>query len=119
VFTARYELNVYITVLFRLVSGLSRWWPGFDPRPVLVRCVVEKVAVGQFFLPVLLFPPDSVIPYMLYTILICTLLLPEGQMGEAWEPSKEQCSFGNQGTLDTKHCQSLLVLKGLVVVSFS
>jgi hypothetical protein len=29
----------------------------------------------------------------------CVPLLPKGQMGEAWEPSKEQSSFGNRGTL--------------------
>jgi hypothetical protein len=30
------------------------------------------------------------------------LLLPEEQMGYAWEPSKKQCSFGNRGALDRK-----------------
>jgi hypothetical protein len=30
------------------------------------------------------------------------LLLPEGQTGEAWEPSKKQCSYGNRGTWDGK-----------------
>jgi len=30
---------------------------------------------------------------------IYTFLLPEGQMGEAWEPFRNQSSFGNRGTL--------------------
>ena len=30
------------------------------------------------------------------------LLLPEGQRGEAWEPSKKKLSFGNRGALDRK-----------------
>jgi hypothetical protein len=30
------------------------------------------------------------------------LLSPEGQMGETWEPSKKQYSFGNLGALDRK-----------------
>jgi hypothetical protein len=30
------------------------------------------------------------------------LLLPEGQMGEAWKLSKRQCSFGSQGAFNTK-----------------
>jgi hypothetical protein len=30
------------------------------------------------------------------------LLLPEGQMGEALEPSKKQCPFGNRGAFDRK-----------------
>jgi hypothetical protein len=35
-------------------------------------------------------------------IFIYMLLLPEGQMGEAWEASKKQCSFGNWGSLERK-----------------
>lgn len=30
------------------------------------------------------------------------LFLPEESTDEAWEPSKEQCSFGNRGPLDRK-----------------
>jgi hypothetical protein len=30
------------------------------------------------------------------------LLLPEGQMGEAWELSKKQSSIGDQGASDKK-----------------
>jgi hypothetical protein len=30
-------------------------------------------------------------------IFIYILLLPEGQMGEAWEPSKDRCFFCNRG----------------------
>jgi hypothetical protein len=45
-----------------LVAGLSPRKPGFDPRSVHVRFVMDKVALGQVFLPVLRFPPVSVIP---------------------------------------------------------
>ena len=31
---------------------------------------------------------------------IYMLLLPDGRTGEAREPSKEQCSYGNQSALD-------------------
>jgi hypothetical protein len=34
----------------------------FDPRPVPVRLVVDKVALGQVSLPVLRFPPVSILP---------------------------------------------------------
>ena len=37
------------------------------------------------------------------------LLLPKGQMGEAWKPSKRHCSFGNQGPLHIK-----LAFQGLI-----
>jgi hypothetical protein len=36
------------------------------------------------------------------------MLLAEGKTGEAWEPSKNQCSFGNWEALDRKsHFTSL------------
>jgi hypothetical protein len=30
------------------------------------------------------------------------VLLPVGQMSQAWEPTKKQCFFGNQRALDSK-----------------
>jgi len=40
------------------------------------------------------------------------IVVPEGQMGEAWEPSKRQCSFGNQAALGRKVLlTSLSILK--------
>jgi hypothetical protein len=35
-------------------------------------------------------------------IFIYMLLLPDGRTGEAREPSKEQCSYGNRSALDRK-----------------
>ena len=35
---------------------------------------------------------------------IYTLLLQEGQMGEAWEPSRKQSSFGKRGALEGERC---------------
>jgi hypothetical protein len=35
-------------------------------------------------------------------IFIYMILLPEGQTGDTWEPSKKQCSFGNRGSFDRK-----------------
>ena len=35
-----------------LVDGLSPWRPRFDPRPVHVGFVVDKVTLGQVFLRV-------------------------------------------------------------------
>ena len=43
--------------LRRCVAGLSPRRAGFDPRSVSVRFAVEKVAVSQVSLPVLLFSP--------------------------------------------------------------
>jgi hypothetical protein len=36
------------------------------------------------------------------------LLLPEGQTGRAWEPSKKQCPFENPGALDRKELSTTL-----------
>jgi hypothetical protein len=47
-------------------------------------------------------------------ISIYTLLLPEGEMGEAWKPSKRQCCFGSQGALDRKALFTFFVPKGLI-----
>ena len=76
-FTARYGLYVYTK--FRLVfvfkwpcHGSGGQTPAFHrggsscPRSILVGFAVEKVEVGQVCLPVLLFPPFSIIPPMLY-----------------------------------------------------
>jgi hypothetical protein len=39
------------------------------------------------------------------------LLLPEGQTGEAWEPSKKPCCFGNRAALDRKVLSLLSCLR--------
>jgi len=49
-------------------------------------------------LPLSLSSHQCSIPTFIYT-----LLLQEGQMGEAWEPSKKQSSFGNRGALEEEH----------------
>jgi hypothetical protein len=53
--------------LRRLAAGLSQRKTGFDPRPVHVRFVVNKVTLKEDFLPVLLFAPVSIILPMLHT----------------------------------------------------
>jgi hypothetical protein len=62
----------------------------------------EQSGNGMFFFP----PTTSVFPYRYHTTntpyLSYMSLLPEGQMGEASEPSKKQLSFGNRRQLDGK-----------------
>jgi hypothetical protein len=65
--------------LRRLVGGLSPGWSRFDPSPVHVRFVVDKVALAflcQYHPPNTPFTPSFLI-----------LLLWEGQAGDVWEPS--------------------------------
>jgi hypothetical protein len=52
--------------LRRLVAGLSPRRPGFDPGPVHVGFVVDKVALVQVFTRVCRFSPVSFIPPVLY-----------------------------------------------------
>jgi hypothetical protein len=50
-----------------LVAGLPLWRCGFYPRPVHMRFVVNKVALGQVFLSVIKLSPVSIILPMLHT----------------------------------------------------
>ena len=86
--------------LRHLAVGLSPRRPGFDLSWVHVRFVVEEVALGQDFSP-----STSVFlcPYHFSNasfIFICVLLLLEGEMDEAWEPSKKRWFFVNRETLN-------------------
>ena len=42
--------------LRRLVGGVALWRPGFNPKSVRARFVVDKVALGRFFWEHFLFP---------------------------------------------------------------
>jgi hypothetical protein len=53
------------------------------------------MVLRQGFLPALLFSHVGFIVVFIYM-----LLLAEGQMDEAWELCKEQCTFGNREALD-------------------
>jgi hypothetical protein len=50
-----------------LVAGLSPRRRGFLPGPVHVGFVVDKVALGHFFIRFLRFSPVSIIPPLLHT----------------------------------------------------
>jgi hypothetical protein len=93
VFSVRFDLNINIQCrlilvfkavpwLRQFVAGLIRRRPRFDPGPVSVSFVVDKVALGQVFLVSVSFHHCSIL------IFIYVLLLPEGQTSEAWGPSK-------------------------------
>ena len=54
----------------RCDASLSQQRTGFDPRPVLVRFVVDKLALGQVVVRVLRFSPVSIVPSVLQTRLV-------------------------------------------------
>jgi hypothetical protein len=60
------QSNTAVPWLRRLVAGLPPRRPGFDAGSVHVGFVVDKVALGQLFLPVLRFSTASFIPPVLH-----------------------------------------------------
>jgi hypothetical protein len=74
----------------QLFAGLSPWGPGFDPKSVHVRFLVERVALIYAFLCLLRFSLVSMIPPMLHTRLNLHIALERRRMGEVWEPSKSK-----------------------------
>ena len=59
------------------------------------------------YLSLFLFPLSVSFHQRSTLILIYMLLSPEGQMGDAWEPSKKQCSFGIGERWIDKHVHTL------------
>jgi len=106
VFTARYGLCLHIkcrlTLSFKAMPLLRRLVFGLSPRrhkfyrgSVDVRFFVDTVVLGQAFVSL------SLSFHQCFTLIsIDILLLPVGQTGEVWEPSKKQCARGKLGALD-------------------
>jgi hypothetical protein len=64
-YEAHNDLNVsslFLPWFGQLVAGLSPQKPGFDPRPVHMKFIVDRVALGQAILQVLQFSPVSITP---------------------------------------------------------
>jgi len=73
--------------------------PGFDPRPIPVKFVVDKLALGRVFLRALRFSP-SVSLHRVPTLIL--QLLSSGQTGKAWEPSNETVVLADLGKQEKK-----------------
>ena len=65
-------VNQDVPLLRRSVASLSPLRHSFDPEPVYVGFVVDKVAMRQVFLPVLHLPPVNNTPSMLHTDVFIT-----------------------------------------------
>jgi hypothetical protein len=98
----------FVPWLRRLVAGLAPRKPGLDPRSFPVRFVVNKVALRQVFPCQCL---STKAPYSAYV-----LLVPEGQAGEAWEPSDKHLSAAYRWVLDSKVVCVLSLPKGLIEI---
>ena len=88
---------------------------------IAVPANLDKVALRQVFLWVIRFSPPNIIPpapriHRRRRRHRLRVALPERQTGEACEPSKEQCCFGNRGVLD-RRVISLSSLNGYATAS--
>jgi hypothetical protein len=90
------------------VACLSPLRPGFDPRPVNVSVVMEKVALGQGFLRTLCFSLISIFPLVLRTHLQLHVA-PTKTNGRSLGTFNKQRFFRNQEAKERKvfnPCQS-------------
>lgn len=86
-----------------LVAGLSPRRPGFGPLPTPVRAVMDRVALGHVFLPVLSISPVIIITPVLQTHL--HLLVALNQKEKRAKPGNlphKQCSVICRGSLFLK-----------------
>jgi hypothetical protein len=100
--------------LRRLSAGLTLRKPGFDPNPVHVRFLRDKVALGH----VLRFSLSVSFHQFCTLTFIRVLFLPEGQTEEALEPSKERCYSGSRATLDRKYFNFFVIFERLIGVHY-
>jgi hypothetical protein len=110
-------LSLSLSLVIRL-PGLSLWSYGLDPMSVHVRFVVDKVALGHVSLEYFCFPL-SVSFHQRSTLIFIYMLLfqKDVQTGEAWEPSKKQCSWEIGEHRVRKVLSLFFVLKGLMDLS--
>jgi hypothetical protein len=90
------------------VTGLSLWRPSFDPEPVHMRFVVDKVALGQDFFEYFHYSSSSTIPPMLHTHL-CLHAAFTRTNGCSLRTSKKQRSFRNQEQWIDKYFNFLVI----------
>jgi len=83
-------------------AHLSLWSLRFDPRCLHEICVGQSGTETGF-------PPSASVTFLAASFHQCStshlhymLLLPEEEMGEAWDPPKKQYSFGNKRVLNRK-----------------
>jgi hypothetical protein len=87
-----------------LVTGLSPQRPGFDPRSLDVKFVVDEVALEQFFLPVLRFSPVYVYRFAnaLYSSSSARCTCQKEKLTKPGHLSRKQYCFGNGGSIGYK-----------------
>ena len=87
------ENVLIVPLLRRLVAGLTPQRPGFRAVSFRVRFVVDSLAMDWFVSQYFGFALSASFNKCCALIFINMFFLPEGQTGEAWEPSRHPHSF--------------------------
>jgi len=86
----------------RVAAGVSPRRLGFDPWSVPCHLWQTEWQCDRILSEYVGFPLSASFHPSSILIFIYTLLLPEGKLGEAWEPSQNQPYFGNPGAVGRK-----------------
>lgn len=89
-----------VSWLGQLVGNLSPWRPGFNPRLVLARSLVDKVALGQIFFRVICFPSLYHSSNALYWSSSCRFCYQEDKRAKRGNLQIKHWSFGNMSTVN-------------------
>jgi len=84
-----------VSLLRQSVAGLSPLRPGFNPRSVHVRFVLEEVTLEEVILLGISFFPVSIIPPMFRLLLYLHVTRNRTTNGTDLELSKQAITFGN------------------------
>jgi hypothetical protein len=96
------RLEMGVARLRCLITGLSLWRLRFNPSPVCVRLVADKVVLGHVFLPVLFFFL-WVNSTKLHSLSFCYYCYKKSKWVKHGEPSHKHCCLrhvGWEGALD-------------------
>ena len=104
-----------VSWLGQLVGNLSPWRPGFNPRLVLARSLVDKVALGQIFFRVICFPSLYHSSNALYWSSSCRFCYQEDKRAKRGSLQIKHWSFGNMSTVNKSTFFSLPILTGFCI----
>jgi len=95
IFLTLSTVNLSIRSTIRAVSRRTVTAEARFRSQVSLTFVVDRVALGQVFMPVLRFSPVSIVPPMLHTQLHPACCSYQHKQTKPGNLSKQQCSFGN------------------------
>ena len=107
---AEHWLAVFLYIYKRRSEFTARYEPKYNAGQFLCR---KEWHWGRFSSEYICFPMSVSFHQCSQLIFMCTVILPEGQTGKAWEPSKKQSSFENRGAWTRRMSSFLSAVKDL------